>query len=92
MLMSDVRKRFTKALKVRIQIAQFDESILELLQRNYSPDSGDCELELLLATEEYGDLKLDSDGRTSIILSDELIDTLSELSENQVLEYRVVTR
>src|SRR5690606_25131326 len=84
MLMSDVCKRFTQAIEIRILIAQFDECILGLLHRDLPPDRGDCEVVLLLSTVEYGNLKLDSGGRTSIILSDELIDTLSELSENQV--------
>jgi len=53
------------------------------------PGGGDCELEVLVATEQ-GDLKLDSDNKSSILLTDDLIDHLVEMTESNLLEYRVV--
>jgi predicted AlkP superfamily pyrophosphatase or phosphodiesterase len=88
MLMSEVRRRFTKVLKIRMKVEDFNEDLLALIKQNYA-DNGDCELELLLVTE-YGDLKLDTDGKSAVLLTDDLIDQLLAYSEEQLLEYRVV--
>ncbi|RYD97648.1 MAG: DNA polymerase III subunit alpha [Sphingobacteriales bacterium] len=89
MLMSEVRKRFTKAIRIRTSSELLNNDLIDLLKRNFSPSGGDCELEVLVATEQ-GDLKLDSDNKSSILLTDDLIDNLGDMTESNLLEYRVV--
>src|SRR5690606_19437029 len=42
MLMSEVRRRFTKVLKIRMKVEDFNEDLLALIKQNYA-DNGDCE-------------------------------------------------
>ncbi|HRP90711.1 MAG TPA: DNA polymerase III subunit alpha [Edaphocola sp.] len=87
--LSDVRRKLTRALKIRTFAENINDRLIVMLKENFQENSGDCALELLLPTEQ-GDLILDTDGHPSIVLSDELVRELEDFSTDNLLEYRVI--
>ncbi|RQO30444.1 DNA polymerase III subunit alpha [Taibaiella sp. KBW10] len=90
MLMSDVRKRFTKALRIRCSIEKVNADFIKYLYDNYAHNDGDCELEIFVVSDET-EIKLKSNGTKSVLLNDSLIHHLEEMKEQSVLDYKVVS-